>query len=310
MMNKFLVGGLFSLFVIAITGCGARFAPGENVAPGQAGLLMELYGQGRGVKNAKLIEGGKVIVGPGQDLMIYPTSYFVANFTKDLNEGAPIDQRIRFSSSGGGTVGLDTSVSFSWAIDQVPGKPTGYTRLHEFVAKYNVEPREFINGPLFAATRDCATKSAADKGLGAAAILANVQPLLEGMTSCLQAKFPELNITGVGSLATVEVDPTIRDVINAQFAAQQGAVTARADAEKAKADGEALLAVTRAKAEAAIEEARGKAEADRLRSASTTPQLIELKRLEVQLREVDKWNGVRPSTIIQSGSVQVPPSQQ
>jgi hypothetical protein len=301
-INKYL-GGVCVLS-LAVVGCNPT---GEYVGPGKAALLMELYGEGRGVKNAEIFEGGKVIVPPGKDLMIYPISYFNAVFTQDTSEGAPKDQRINFSASGGSNVGVDMSVSFSWSIEQMEGKPKGYTRLHEFVSKYNQEPSEFVNSTLFTATRDCATKSAADQKLGAAAILGNVQPLLEGTKTCLASKFPELVISNVGSLGRVVVDKSIQDIINAQFTAQQGAITAEANAARAKADGAALLAEATAKANAAVEEARGKAEADRLRSASTTPQILELRRLEVQLVEANKWNGVRPSTIIQTGNAQVGP---
>jgi hypothetical protein len=306
LMKKIISAGVLSVVAVLSTSCGGRLGTGEDIGPGKAGLLMELYGDKRGIKNAQLQEGGRIPVAWGQDLLVFPVTYYTATFTQDPTEGSPKDQRIRFSASGGSSVGLDTSVAFSWSIEQMPDRPKGYTKLHEFVAKYNQEPEVFINKTLFAATRDCATKSAAEKGLGAAALRANVQPLLEGMQLCLQAKFPELVISNVGSLTTVEVPEAIRDIIDAQFSAQQGAITAEANAQRAKADGKALLEEATAKANAAIEEARGKAEADRLRSASMTPQVLEMERLRVQSQEIEKWNGVRPATVIQSGSVQVP----
>jgi hypothetical protein len=292
MVMNIVKGSLLGLLVVGlgslVTSCGAAFSPGENVGPGKAGLLMDLYGAKRGVANAVLYEGGKVIVGPGQDLLVYPTNFYTARFTAATNEGDPVDQRVRFSASGGSPVGIDMSVDFSWSIEQVPDKPKGFTKLHQFVSKYNVEPDAFIRNILYAASRDCATKAAAEKKQEAPNILSNVQPTLDGTKDCLQGKFPELVIYSVGSLGPVEVAEGIRTSLNDQFTAQQAAVT----------DGEATLAEATAIANATIEKAKGEAEANRLRAASLSDNLLKLKEIEARNREIDKWNGVKPSTNI------------
>ena len=46
--------------------------------------------------------------------------------------------------------------------------------------------------------------------------------------------------------------------------------------------------------------AQGEAEANRIRQASITPQLLELRRLENQRALIDRWNGQLPQ--VESGS--------
>jgi regulator of protease activity HflC (stomatin/prohibitin superfamily) len=68
----------------------------------------------------------------------------------------------------------------------------------------------------------------------------------------------------------------------------------------AEAEGEARSQVERARGEGTsmIERAHGEAEANRLRQASITPQLLEWKRLENQRALIDKWNGDLPKTVL------------
>lgn len=68
----------------------------------------------------------------------------------------------------------------------------------------------------------------------------------------------------------------------------------------AEAEGEARSQIARAQGEATslIERARGEAEANRLRQASITQQLLEWKRLENQRVLADRWNGQLPQTVL------------
>jgi len=90
-------------------------------------------------------------------------------------------------------------------------------------------------------------------------------------------------------------------ITEAERARNQLAVTQAEMAKSvAEAEGEAKSQVARAQGEATslIARARGEAEANRLRQASITPQLLEWKRLENQRALVDRWNGSVPQTIL------------
>jgi regulator of protease activity HflC (stomatin/prohibitin superfamily) len=79
-------------------------------------------------------------------------------------------------------------------------------------------------------------------------------------------------------------------ITDAERARNQLAVT---QAEVAK-----TVAEAEGEARSTIERARGEAEANRLRQASITPQLLEWKRLENQRAFVDRWNGELPHTVL------------
>ncbi len=94
------------------------------------------------------------------------------------------------------------------------------------------------------------------------------------------------------SLTNFSFSTDFSNAIEAKQVAQQEAQRAVFVAEKAKQE-----------AQADIERARGQAESQRLLQSTASAQTIELKRLEVQMAAIAKWNGGVPSTMINgSGS--------
>ena len=92
---------------------------------------------------------------------------------------------------------------------------------------------------------------------------------------------------------------------NAERAQNELAETQAEAAKKiAEADGDAKSTVARA---------QGEAEANRIRQASITAQLLELRRLENQRALIDRWNGQLPQVESGSGNgimLQMPKPQQ
>ena len=89
------------------------------------------------------------------------------------------------------------------------------------------------------------------------------------------------------AIRNVAVPETIKQAILAKE-------TERENAEKAK------YAVERANEEAKIEiaKAKGVAEANNILANSLTNQLVQYKQLEIQASQIEKWNGVMPTTIV------------
>src|SRR5947199_304689 len=88
------------------------------------------------------------------------------------------------------------------------------------------------------------------------------------------------------SYASEAITQKTQAITEAERARNQLAVT---QAEVAK-----TVAQAEGDAKSAIERARGEAESNRLRQASITPQLLELKRLENERARIEKWNGDVP----------------
>jgi regulator of protease activity HflC (stomatin/prohibitin superfamily) len=94
------------------------------------------------------------------------------------------------------------------------------------------------------------------------------------------------------SITDFQFSSTFQDSIEAKVKAVQQAL----EAENAlrRVEFEAQQAITRAQAEARALE---------LQKAQITPQLLELRQIEVQRTAVEKWNGVMPSVVTSGGPV-------
>jgi regulator of protease activity HflC (stomatin/prohibitin superfamily) len=94
------------------------------------------------------------------------------------------------------------------------------------------------------------------------------------------------------SITDFQFSPTFQDSIEAKVKAVQQAL----EAENAlrRVEFEAQQAITKAQAEAKGLE---------LQKAQVTAQLLDLRRIEVQGRAVEKWNGVMPTVVTSGGPV-------
>ena len=94
------------------------------------------------------------------------------------------------------------------------------------------------------------------------------------------------------SITDFQFSSTFQDSIEAKVKAVQQALEAENALKRVQF--EAQQAITRAQAEAKGLE---------LQKAQITPQLLELRRIEVQGRAVEKWNGVMPTVVTSGGPV-------
>jgi len=85
------------------------------------------------------------------------------------------------------------------------------------------------------------------------------------------------------SIVTFSFSKIFTEAIEAKQTAEQLALKAKRDLERIKIE-----------AEQKITAARAEAEALRLQRANISPDLIELRRIEANLKAIDKWNGILP----------------
>lgn len=115
-------------------------------------------------------------------------------------------------------------------------------------------------------------------------IIANRAALVEELNVVVKAKLQEKEII-ITDISLVDLDFTdqfLKAVEDKQVAEQQAKMSEKL-VEKAKRD-----------AEQAIAKSRGEAEALRMQREQVTPQLIELRKVDAQLKAIEKWNGVLP----------------
>ncbi|HEY9644967.1 MAG TPA: SPFH domain-containing protein [Chroococcidiopsis sp.] len=287
---------------LSVSACGV--VPGTSavtVEPGYAGLKIQLYGGNKGIENAELVTGRVWYNGYTEEVVIFPTFINTYPFTQAATEGSETDESVVFSV-GGSPVSADVGVSFGFTSEAMPG--TNTTKLHEFYRLYRKTPDQFRANELRNGLRNCFSEVAETLELTPSMLPTNQQRLVSSVTECVQERFPTIVVQDVSLLSPLRLPPDIQASIDEQFAAQQAAQTAEANRRKVEAEAAANVAQARGEAQVTIEQARAEAEANRLRAASITPQLIELERLRVERARIEKWDGQQAPTI-QTPNVQL-----
>jgi len=89
--------------------------------------------------------------------------------------------------------------------------------------------------------------------------------------------------------------------IEAKTAAEQDVLTAQQTLAKVKIDAEQKVAQASADAQATMLRAKAEAEALRLQREQVSPELVQLRTVEVMSKFAEKWDGVAPSTLSMGG---------
>lgn len=112
------------------------------------------------------------------------------------------------------------------------------------------------------------------------------------MREALKLRLLESNITVTGfSIINFSFSQTFTDAIEAKQTAEQNALKAKRDLDRIKVEAEQTIAAATAEAEAL-----------RLQKMNISPDLIELRKIEAELKAIDKWNGVLPG-VTGSGAI-------
>ena len=290
---------------IAIGGCG--IVPGTSiitVEPGYAGLKIQLYGGEKGIDNARLVSGRVWYNGYTEDIVTFPTFVNTYPFTQTSTEGSPVDESIVFSV-GGSPISADVGLSFGFSTAVIDNEAPR-TQLHRYYQTYRKTPDEFRANELRNGLRNCFSEVAETQKLTPSLLPTSQQRLVNGVEGCMQKRFSFVAIQDVSLLGPLRLPEDIQKSINEQFAAQQAAQTAEANRRKVEAEASANVARAKGESQVTIERARAEAEANRIRSSSITPQLIQMERLRVDQARIQKWDG-RQAPTIQAPNVQLGP---
>jgi len=104
------------------------------------------------------------------------------------------------------------------------------------------------------------------------------------MREALSARLLESNIAvDAFSIIDFSFSQTFTDAIEAKQTAEQNALKAKRDLDRIKVEAEQTIAAATAEAEAL-----------RLQKMNISPDLIELRKIEANLKAIEKWNGILP----------------
>ncbi len=276
-----------------------------RIGAGYVGVEILLSGSQRGASEIP-IKTGWVFYSPLRSQIIeFPTYVQTVRWTRYPNEGHAVNEEMSFNSKEGMEIYSD--VSLSYAIDPMMGP--------DFLLKYRVGNLElFTHGILRDVVRNSLNEVASTYsveeiyGEHKAEFLHKAEVLIQSKVAPVGVGIQQFGFIGA---------PRVPDVISAAITSKAQAIqnAERAQNELAETQAEAAKKIAEADGDAKSEVARaqGEAEANRIRQASITAQLLELRRLENQRALIDRWNGQLPQVESGGGSgimLQMPKPQQ
>jgi regulator of protease activity HflC (stomatin/prohibitin superfamily) len=276
-----------------------------RIGAGYVGVEILLSGSQRGASEIP-IKTGWVFYSPLRSQIIeFPTYVQTVKWTRNPNEGHAVNEEMSFNSKEGMEIYSDVSLSYAIDPKMVP----------DFYLKYRVGNLElFTHGILRDVVRNSLNEVASTYsveeiyGEHKAEFLHKVEALIQTKVAPVGVGIQQFGFIGA---------PRVPDVISAAITSKAQAIqnAERAQNELAETQAEAAKKIAEADGDAKSEVARaqGEAEANRIRQASITAQLLELRRLENQRALIDRWNGQLPQVESGGGSgimLQMPKPQQ
>ncbi len=262
-----------------------------RIEAGHVGVEINLAGQQRGASEIP-IRTGWVLYSPLTTQIIeFPTYVQTVKWTKDVNEGHPINEEMGFNSKEGMEIFVDVSLSYAIEPSKVP----------DFYVKYRVDDLDrFTHGILRDIVRNSLNEVASTYvvediyGEKKAAFLNQVEAMIQSKLTPVGVGVQQFGFIGAPRVPTV-----IATAITAKAQAIQQAERARNELATTQAEAAKKIAEAEGDAKSQVTRAQGEADSNRIRQASLTPQLLELRRLENAKSLIDKWDGRLPS--VQSG---------
>jgi regulator of protease activity HflC (stomatin/prohibitin superfamily) len=262
-----------------------------RIEAGYVGIEVNLAGSQRGASEIPMRTGWVFYSPMTTQIIEFPTYVQTVKWTRDANEGHPLNEEMGFNSKEGMEIFSDVSLSYAIEPSKVP----------DFYVKYRVNNLElFTHGIL----RDIVRNS-----LNEVASTYTVEDIygekkaqfLRQMQQQIQEKVTNVGV-GVqqfGFIGAPRVPNVIAQAITAKAQAIQEAERAKNELATTQAEAAKKIAEAEGDAKSAVTRAQGEADANRIRQTSLTPQLLELRRLENQRALIEKWNGQLPT--VQTG---------
>ena len=258
----------------------------KTIEPGHTGIKISKVGSNRGVSHENLVTGWVFYFPLTTKIVEYPTFNQRVAWTHDASEGHPVNEELSFQTKDNVPVTLDIAVNYTLQETKVP----------EFYSKFRADQIEFFtHGYMRDQARNAINQIGSEytfddvNGAKKEEFFAKVNGYLAKDVAPYGVVIAGNGVSAIGALRPPE---NLKAAIGARVQAIQ---------ESMKAENE--LRTYKANAAKAVAQAEGEAAAMRAKSASITPQFMELKKLEIQAAAVTKWNGAVPATMLSGGGM-------
>ena len=246
------------------------------IEPGYGGIKVVKSGSNRGVQK-EVLPTGWTIPGPGVNIYQFPLYSINYSFTRDKTEGSPVNEEFSVQSSEGMECTMDLGLIMHYDKSKLP----------VMFEKYRKGEGDIRGVVVRNSIRDALNKIGAS--MTAEEIYSSKK--VELITQVSKTVAAELAPNGI-IIESISLIGGVRPPKNIV-----AALNAKVEATQKAQQRENELRTAEAQAAKDIAQAKGEAEANRLREQTASPEVIKLKELENQAAWIAKWNGVLPSTV-------------
>ena len=276
-MKKLMM--LFSIcLMVFVMGC-------TSIEPGHTGIKISKVGGNRGVTKDNLTTGWVFYLPITTKIIEYPTFNQRVAWTASTNEGKPQNEELSFQTKDNIPVSMDIAVNYTLSESKVP----------EFYTKFRCDDiTTFTHGYLRDQARNAVSEMGSEysfddvNGPKKEEFLSKVN---EYLSKSVAEYGVQINKNGFSLIGAMRPPENLRNAIAGRAQAIQDSIRVENELRKMKAE-----------AAKAVAQAEGEAASMRAKSASITPQFMELKKLEIQEKAIAKWKGDVPSTMTGNGT--------
>lgn len=277
MRNSFKKVAALSIAALALVAC-------SKVPAGHVGVKVYLLGSSKGV-DAEELPVGRYWIGFNEELYLFPTFTQNYTWTREPDETGPEDESISFQTVEGMSVNADVGITYRI-------NPAKVTTIFE---KYRKGVAEITDVYLRNMVRDSLVTEASSRsvedvyGRGKADLITAVEKRVRD-----QVEKDGIIIERIYWIGDIRLPDNVIASLNAKIQATQMAQQRQNEVAQATAEAQKKVAEAKGEADSILLKAQAQAQANKILSESLTPDLVKYK-------EVEKWDGRYPSTMVNGG---------
>lgn len=292
-----LIRSAIVALVVLVGACIVGSSSCTRVDAGYVGIRIRLAGSARGVQNAPVVTGWVVYNPLTEKIIEFPISVQNVVWSREVHEGAPMDESITFASSEGVTVNADVGLAFHINADKAPRL---YARFRQ--SDLNALAHGYIRNVVREALSETASAMPVQEiyGAGKTRLINDTSRRISERLGADGVEIDQLTFN-----SALRLPDNVVGAINRAMEATQNAIQAENRVRQIRAEADQNVAQARGEAEAARQRARGEADAllIRARAEAQANEIIRLSTTSsvIQYRMLERWDGHLP--VVSGGTI-------
>jgi len=257
----------------------------SKVPAGNVGIKFYLLGKSKGVDYEELTPG-RYWIGFNEELFLFPTFTQTETWTKDINEGSPVNQQIEFQTKEGMSVSADIGITYRIDPNKVSSVFEKYKKgIDEITDKFL---RNMVRDAFVEVASTLPVESV--YGEGKSSLMNDINERVSEQVKNIGIIIEKIYLVG-----SMRLPEAVTTALNLKIQATQRAQQRENELREAEAQAKKQIAEAEGTAQSKLKIAEADAKANILVSKSLTPELVKYKAIQ-------KWDGVLPKVSGQANS--------